>query len=329
MCIRDSGTAFAPLQRYTDALIKLVPTDWGTPTFEIDGIKMLVSAQISPYADAQRKVALVHGHALLSLSPGAWTLRVRARGLHALEHAMDLEPGVNRLTLQLEPAKRLSGLVRDAAWRPLPGVRVVGGGDEATTDAAGRFELALEGDEATLEVNDVRFGRLTRAVTDLSTPVVLDLAPTRRLTVVAPGAREVRVDDTVLPTLGGREWWFADPPRKRVVVVATAPGMAVVRRAVDLSERDEVSVRLAIPPATALEGTVFSSGAPVAGVRVTLDVDAEVPGTEVRTNARGRFRFDDLEPGPHHLEVHATLGDRVFDFELTSPALDARIDLPD
>ncbi|HQW81762.1 MAG: SAM-dependent methyltransferase [Rhodanobacteraceae bacterium] len=53
------GTAFAPLQRYTDALIKLVPTDWGTPTFEIDGIKMLVSAQISPYADAQRKVALV------------------------------------------------------------------------------------------------------------------------------------------------------------------------------------------------------------------------------------------------------------------------------
>ncbi len=51
--------AFVPLQRYAGALIKLVPTDWGAPTFEIDGIKMLPTAQISPYTDAQRKVALV------------------------------------------------------------------------------------------------------------------------------------------------------------------------------------------------------------------------------------------------------------------------------
>jgi uncharacterized protein len=54
------GTAFAPLQRFAGALIKLVPTEWGPPTFEIDGIKMLPTAQVSPYADAERKVALVH-----------------------------------------------------------------------------------------------------------------------------------------------------------------------------------------------------------------------------------------------------------------------------
>ena len=54
-----SGGEWLPLQRYAGALIKLVPTDWGTPTFEIDGIKMLVSAQISPWEDARRKVALV------------------------------------------------------------------------------------------------------------------------------------------------------------------------------------------------------------------------------------------------------------------------------
>ncbi len=53
------GTAFAPLQRYAGSLIKLVPTDWGAPTFEIDGIKMLPTAQISPYDDAARKVALI------------------------------------------------------------------------------------------------------------------------------------------------------------------------------------------------------------------------------------------------------------------------------
>lgn len=54
-----SGSAFERAERFTTALIKLVPTQWGPPTFEIDGIKMLPTAQVSPYADAQRKVALI------------------------------------------------------------------------------------------------------------------------------------------------------------------------------------------------------------------------------------------------------------------------------
>lgn len=54
------GEDFAPISRYDGALIKLVPTAWGAPTFEIDGIKMLPSAQLSPFEDARRKVALVN-----------------------------------------------------------------------------------------------------------------------------------------------------------------------------------------------------------------------------------------------------------------------------
>jgi len=53
------GEAFSPVSRYARALIKLVPTDWGAPTFEIDGIKMLPTAKTSPIDDARRKVALV------------------------------------------------------------------------------------------------------------------------------------------------------------------------------------------------------------------------------------------------------------------------------
>jgi uncharacterized protein len=52
-------TAFAPVSRFTNGLIKLVPTEWGPPTFEIDGIKMLPTAALSPYVDAERKVALI------------------------------------------------------------------------------------------------------------------------------------------------------------------------------------------------------------------------------------------------------------------------------
>jgi predicted methyltransferase len=53
------GDAFAPASRFSGSLIKLVPTEWGVPTFEIDGIKMLVTSKISPIEDARRKVALV------------------------------------------------------------------------------------------------------------------------------------------------------------------------------------------------------------------------------------------------------------------------------
>ena len=54
-----TGSEFEPVSRFTTSLIKLVPTDWGPPTFEIDGIKMLPTAHVSPYADAERKVALI------------------------------------------------------------------------------------------------------------------------------------------------------------------------------------------------------------------------------------------------------------------------------
>src|SRR3954468_24295874 len=39
------GAGFHPVARYAGSLIKLIPTEWGPPTFEIDGIKMLPTAQ--------------------------------------------------------------------------------------------------------------------------------------------------------------------------------------------------------------------------------------------------------------------------------------------
>ncbi|HLX79939.1 MAG TPA: hypothetical protein VKS43_05080 [Burkholderiales bacterium] len=54
-----TGDSFQPAARYAGSLIKLVPTEWGPPTFEIDGIKMLVTSRVSPYADAERKVGLI------------------------------------------------------------------------------------------------------------------------------------------------------------------------------------------------------------------------------------------------------------------------------
>ncbi|MFT4179444.1 MAG: MnmC family methyltransferase [Thermomonas sp.] len=53
------GEAFVAVSRYAGSLIKLVPTQWNVPTFEIDGIKMLPTSKESPLDDARRKVALI------------------------------------------------------------------------------------------------------------------------------------------------------------------------------------------------------------------------------------------------------------------------------
>jgi len=92
-----TGGAFAPVSRYTRALIKLVPTELGPPTFEIDGIKMLPTAQISPYEDAARKVALIEprGKVILDTCGGlgyfaAWCLQGGAARVLSYEKNPDV-----------------------------------------------------------------------------------------------------------------------------------------------------------------------------------------------------------------------------------------------
>ena len=88
---------FVPVSRFSDGLIKLVPTDWGAPTFEIDGIKMLPTARVSPYADAQRKVGLIEprGKTVLDTCGGlgyfaAWCLQGGARRVLSFEKNADV-----------------------------------------------------------------------------------------------------------------------------------------------------------------------------------------------------------------------------------------------
>ena len=91
------GEAFQPVARFTTSLIKLVPTQWGPPTFEIDGIKMLVTAQVSPYADAERKVGLIQprGKVVLDTCGGlgyfaAWCLQGQAAKIFSCEKNPDV-----------------------------------------------------------------------------------------------------------------------------------------------------------------------------------------------------------------------------------------------
>ncbi|MGA2776661.1 MAG: MnmC family methyltransferase [Steroidobacteraceae bacterium] len=91
------GTRFEPVSRYASSLIKLVPTDWGPPTFEIDGIKMLPTSRVSPFADAERKVGLIEprGKTILDTCGGlgyfaAWCLQGMATRVFSYEKNPDV-----------------------------------------------------------------------------------------------------------------------------------------------------------------------------------------------------------------------------------------------
>ncbi len=126
------GEAFLPAMRYATSLIKLVPTDWGPPTFEIDGIKMLPTARISPYVDAQRKVDLIRpeGKFVLDTCGGlgyfaAWCLQGRAGRILSWEKSPDViwlrglnpwspQPGELLTLTQADIAEQIGAL--PSAW---------------------------------------------------------------------------------------------------------------------------------------------------------------------------------------------------------------------
>jgi uncharacterized protein len=112
------GSEFLPISRFSRSLIKLVPTPWGAPTFEINGIKMLPSARLSPYADAEQKVKLIEprGKTILDCCAGlgyfaACCLKSDAAAVHSYEKDPDVvwlrslnpwSPGENaRLRLEI------------------------------------------------------------------------------------------------------------------------------------------------------------------------------------------------------------------------------------
>lgn len=92
-----TAAGFAPIARFANSLIKLIPTEWGAPTFEIDGIKMLATSRMSPWVDAGRKVRLIQprGKVILDTCGGlgyfaASCLGGQSAHIHSYEKSSDV-----------------------------------------------------------------------------------------------------------------------------------------------------------------------------------------------------------------------------------------------
>jgi predicted methyltransferase len=143
-----TGVAFEPVARFSGSLIKLVPTRWGAPTFEIDGIKMLPSESLSPWDDARRKVELVapRGKHVLDTCGGlgyfaAWCLTGGAAAVSSFEKNPDVLwlRGLNPWSPAADPRLRLECADVTARIGALPGASV-----EAILHDPPRFGIAGE-----------------------------------------------------------------------------------------------------------------------------------------------------------------------------------------
>jgi predicted methyltransferase len=135
------GEDFSAVSRYSGSLIKLVPTAWGAPTFEIDGIKMLPTSKASPFEDARRKVALVEprGKVVLDTCGGL--------GYFA---ACCLEAGAARV-VSFEKNADVLWLRRLNPWSP----------DPDAAENAGRLQLAHDDvTQAITRIADASVGAL-------------------------------------------------------------------------------------------------------------------------------------------------------------------------
>lgn len=96
------GEQWAAIQDFHQALVKLVPSEWGAPTFEIDGIKMLPTARVSPFEDARRKAALVapNGKIILDTCAGLGYFAAACLDLGA-ERILSFEKNESVLWLRL------------------------------------------------------------------------------------------------------------------------------------------------------------------------------------------------------------------------------------
>lgn len=261
--------------------------------------------------------------------------------------------GVELMLAPLAPENRLRGLVLDPSGQPVPGAHLqfhhaLDGGDNVRSgqqraDAAGRFEFLLPADARTsLTASDpqARFGPATQAnLANGERELVLQLRDVRRV--------ELALESRGAPWLGAcaLELWSADgkarlggPGRTELAdahILFVLPDesfllrvFAAGHRACELGPLDPAGVgatlHCTLEPVPGLSGIVYSGGAPLAGVRVTLreavapDIKLEARGyrlrvwpeirDEARSDAQGRFLLTPRVAGSYFVRAEPVQG---------------------
>ncbi|HEU4395448.1 MAG TPA: sigma-70 family RNA polymerase sigma factor [Planctomycetota bacterium] len=280
------------------------------------------------------------------LEPGERVLGAAAAGRARAWRAVHLDAGDpgETVVLTLLPACTLSGRVRDADGRPVPGVFVVASGPSAwkvnstglaraAVDAEGRYRLeGLEPGANTIRLWTASGQRRSVGWIDLPGVSTFDIDLDRGATVRG----RVLDDATGEPVASARvfAWATADatvtavattgadgtfafddfPPWSLIPLTVDAPGYlcypdapgyAVERVAVRLSAGTVVEKEIRLRRGRALRGRITGpEGAPIAGVRVSVPVTPQRLAS-ANSGADGAYGLEGLPPGAASVRVVA------------------------
>jgi hypothetical protein len=242
------------------------------------------------------------------LQPGKWSIRSFGRGFTAARLELSLSAGqVSALTLVLEPERRISGAVVDAAGNPIEHAKVsIRSGQETSANLGARFSSDVTTEEVFVTAAADGFGRKTIKVEVPNANVRLELTPGAELEISVVDEANAKVLNAFVDVTLGDFHEPADDHRyqgalstARQLVLRTVPSGVATIRAARLSQRglerasQEIALKpggrahavLQLKPASGLEGTVVDPhGVPVAQARVValwVDEDPKRSVTEL------------------------------------------------
>ncbi len=273
------------------------------------------------------------------LAPGKVTVMAEHADYTARTESAVLAEGGSSVEIALSRGSALGGVVLSETRQPVAGASVsleggaprggaFGGGDETTTDGAGRFRFDhLSPARYTLRAN------VPGQSSEPAEAVVVEGEPAPDVTLVLSGGATLRGSVSGLPeTLRGAVNVSANGPRDFWATVRTGPdgrfelsgvpaGQISVRASagdfasgtmrsanasVTVAEgQTEAEVEVVFEGDGALSGRVTRGGKPVADARVVVGAARTGGGAAGRTDETGAYRIEGLTPGEYEVWVQA------------------------
>jgi uncharacterized GH25 family protein/protocatechuate 3,4-dioxygenase beta subunit len=301
------------------------------------------SAQVGP-ALPQSADTAQRGIAQLRLCPGDYALMVSREGWRVHHTQVSVEAGqTNRQAVTLEPCPQVSGQVLDPEGKPAAKVAVLlspFGRGEKRTDAQGRFTVSADVPVVAATQHFPQNLVARDAARNLAAALPLEEGTTNFTLKLEPGlALAGRVTDPAgqpitraqvqvmlhiersTSSLGapattdaaGRFELAALPAGSRYTVIVSASGFG--RRTSEVEPAEGKTGRLELEPFQLpvanlpLAGVVLDAeDKPVAGASLYTTRQSEQPQLNGRTDAQGRFRFDQVCAGPIQLNASTSDG---------------------
>jgi RNA polymerase sigma factor (sigma-70 family) len=360
----DAGPLHITMESYGGLEATVVDGSSGKPIpqFEVKEMIPVSDAPDTMYHENWRAVSNPNGvFTMARLNRGPHTVHVRASGYANTEQRVQIYPGVETpgVAIEMDPARRIAGLVVDDSSQPVVGARVFAGPlpsnfrsstmrtqEPVLTDAEGRFEIedastmqqsvsafhhayapitqSVSGDLNAIRIVLHEGGSLSGAVTVNGSPAI----DASVFAVLNPESHPVSIarantddnGDFELSKIGpGLVTAYADLDLERPY------GERNMSHTIEVNDGKTTPIYFDFKIGNAgIEGMVSVDGVPISDALVLVSTGAtrlESESANIRSDAEGRYRIEGLAPGSYELKTFIPGLDQVLQPESVTATL--------